>query len=168
MLLGLVYFGDGLYVDAHPQAPGGFLQCVPLFRLVSDLAAHPHALSWQLSVRPFVWFDWYPGRKTISRLQLNSVRPLLCFDWSLHIWTLTPKPFTGPLHRVRFEGFGLISIFSVHSALPGLTTVRTPPCYDVALHFRLDTHPNALHRLFQCVFVYFADSLPCLLSCTLD
>ena len=92
VLLGLVYFGDGLYVDAHPQAPGGFLQCVPLFRLVSDLAAHPHALSWQLSVRPFVWFDWYPGRKTISRLQLNSVRPLLCFDWSLHIGRLPRSP----------------------------------------------------------------------------
>ena len=60
----------------------------------------------------------------------------------------------------------MLSIFSVYPAIRGLTSVRFPLVW-LGFAFSLG-HTNALHQLLQWVFVYFAVSLLCLLSCTLD
>ena len=78
VLFDLVCIWDGLYVDAHPQASCGFLQCAQTCDLIGTWDAQPSAVCSVLQVAYFF------------RFRLAS-----------SYWTLAPKPFTGSLPHVR-------------------------------------------------------------------
>ena len=164
-------FGDDLYVDGHPQAPAAsFSAPLWLFGFVSGLVAHPNAPSWQTSVCPFVWFDLYPGRTTVSRPQLTlvrlfpsvfrlaSVRLFLCFDLTLHIGRLPRSPsqahFTAPI----FEALAW-SIYSTYTQPFAGLLQCVPPLVWLGFAFPLGhtpKRPSPATSVCLCLFCWFS------------